>query len=607
MKIRFLLLLCAIQFLGNLRTVSAQEFRTDYDVSYTLPVTDTEVARAQYKITLTNLKSDTYIDSYSITFPESFAISDVSASDDEGRIEPRIEKSTGGNVIRLDANEPIVGRKNVTKFIVEFNQRNLFRKTGSVWEVMLPTIENRREGSYKVSVSIPPNGEPLSVAKPKPSQIRSGVIEWENPVEKTIYAVFGDKQTYNVELTYDIENIGPLSQAVDIALPPDTLYQKIFLKSLEPDPETVRTDKDGNYIATYVLKSKHEAQIVFNGSVVVFPNSRDEVREEVERAYRDNKNNLLKKHDVWSLRPSKTISGLTSAEAINSYIISALQYDAERTKQGSDRRRYGADGALAAPDRAVCLEYSDTFIAIARGNGIPAREIQGFAYTDNPLFRPVSLVTDVLHSWPEYYDESSGLWKQIDPTWQDTSGIDYFNSFDLNHIAFAIHGTDPRFPLPAGMYKTIQKKYVSVTATDEGPEEVKQIAVDIDSLNLKYRITAGTENRGMFTVTNRGNTYRYDIPVEIRSPGLTVKPDVDSIASLAPGERKKIDFTYSSAQKKGTFETDMTARVDGRVLFTKRISVTPSSYIITIYLAGGLIAVSALAVILIRTYVTKRT
>jgi len=51
------------------------------------------------------------------------------------------------------------------------------------------------------------------------------------------------------------------------------------------------------------------------------------------------------------------------------------------------------------------MEFTDLFIALSRAAGIPAREINGFAYTDDIRLRPLDLVTDMLHAWPEYYDE----------------------------------------------------------------------------------------------------------------------------------------------------------------------------------------------------------
>ena len=116
--------------------------------------------------------------------------------------------------------------------------------------------------------------------------------------------------------------------------------------------------------------------------------------------------------------------------------------------------RLGALKSLQTPEAAICMEFTDLFIATARANGIPAREINGFAYTENPEIQPLSLVNDVLHAWPEYYDSQKGAWIPVDPTWGSTTGgVDYFSKLDLRHFTFVIHGTSSTKPYPAGSYK----------------------------------------------------------------------------------------------------------------------------------------------------------
>jgi hypothetical protein len=114
----------------------------------------------------------------------------------------------------------------------------------------------------------------------------------------------------------------------------------------------------------------------------------------------------------------------------------------------------GAISALKYPSQAICMEFTDLFIAIARAAGIPAREVNGYSYTENPELQPLSLVADVLHAWPEYYDKEKGVWIPIDPTWASTSGgINYFDKLDLRHFTFVNHGQSAITPYPPGSYK----------------------------------------------------------------------------------------------------------------------------------------------------------
>ena len=130
---------------------------------------------------------------------------------------------------------------------------------------------------------------------------------------------------------------------------------------------------------------------------------------------------------------------LKTAKGIYDFVSTKLKYDYERVKPNVER--LGAVNALNNPNSAICMEFTDLFIALARAAGIPAREVNGFAYTENPKIQPLSLVNDVLHAWPEYYDYEKGVWIPVDPTWASTTGgVDYFNKLDLRHFTFVMHG-----------------------------------------------------------------------------------------------------------------------------------------------------------------------
>ena len=143
---------------------------------------------------------------------------------------------------------------------------------------------------------------------------------------------------------------------------------------------------------------------------------------------------------------------LKTPEAIYDYVVKTLKYDYSRVRANVER--LGALAALKSPNTAICMKFTDLFIALARASGIPAREINGYAYTENPQIQPLSLVADVLHAWPEYYDKEEKVWIPIDPTWGSTTGgVDFFNKLDLRHFTFVIHGKDSVKPYAAGSYK----------------------------------------------------------------------------------------------------------------------------------------------------------
>ncbi len=120
---------------------------------------------------------------------------------------------------------------------------------------------------------------------------------------------------------------------------------------------------------------------------------------------------------------------------------------------------------------------------MARKTGIPAREIQGFAISNNDKLKPLSLSKDVLHVWPEYFNKQNNTWTQIDPTWTNTtSGVNYFDKLDLNHIAFVIHGDKLNDTLPAGFYKNPNKTSKDIQITTTAPINFPTANI---SINLK--------------------------------------------------------------------------------------------------------------------------
>ncbi|TSC53805.1 MAG: Uncharacterized protein LiPW16_301, partial [Microgenomates group bacterium LiPW_16] len=57
---------------------------------------------------------------------------------------------------------------------------------------------------------------------------------------------------------------------IDIALPPDTPYQKIILDKIDPAPLEIIVDEDGNWLAKYFLLPKQKQEIKVNGLAQVF-------------------------------------------------------------------------------------------------------------------------------------------------------------------------------------------------------------------------------------------------------------------------------------------------------------------------------------------------
>lgn len=602
---RFLnLLFVSLVFLAvSSRVLADNEFKTDYSVDYYPRVENGEITTAvTFTTTITNLQDNLYVDNYGLSFPASFDITNISASDQKGAVTTSVQKDEENVSVKMKLNTQNVGNNAKTILVLKFDQAKLFEIDGNVWEVMLPTITGREGGSYSVRVHLPPGNKQIAIAKPKPTSIQNGVISWDNPSVKTIYAVFGDRQYYSLDLSYHLANEKVIPIYTEVAFPPDTLHQKIYLESVTPKPNSIRVDSDGNYLARYDINPKQKMTIRYKGAAEVFAQPRDELRALTKKQFEKQKSYLLKESQYWTISNPASYKHLNTPEAVYKSVVGSLSYDYERL---SDNKSYrlGADTALKNPTKAVCVEFTDTFIALSRSNGIHSREIQGFGFSQDEKLRPLSLISDVLHAWPEYYDEQTGLWNQVDPTWESTSGIDYFSSFDLDHIAFAIHGRDPEDPPPAGTYKYEESRDVHVSAESKLPAEEQRIS--LRHFTVANVVTDRRTYNGSVDVTNDGNTTLYNVPLAFTSGAFNVLPQQTSIEQLPPLATQKVSFSYSLNTSYKNNEGSIAISAGDSAMTSRTIRITPLVYTLTIVI-GAIVAIILLVLLALFTVHKKK-
>src|SRR3989344_3237384 len=306
----FCFFLLATNYLLLTTNVIAADYSSDYTVDYYLSETENRLnTKVKFTVSVTNFRTDVYVKQFSIGFPKSFTIRDVKASDDKGSIKPEIDSVNSTTKITLDFYNPNVGKNSINNFYLEFTQENLFNVNGNVWEVIIPTVENRQNGNYTINVHLPAGTDKkISIAKPKPDSLSSGTITWTNPTTKTIYAVFGDIQYYKTDLTYNLKNDKLIPVYTDIAFPPDTLYQKIYLDNIDPIPAKVFTDVDGNYMGRYFLNPKEAKTVLFSGVISVFSKPREEIIPQIRNAFELQKNYLLSETKYWKVSDEKLLS-----------------------------------------------------------------------------------------------------------------------------------------------------------------------------------------------------------------------------------------------------------------------------------------------------------
>jgi transglutaminase-like putative cysteine protease len=483
-------------------------------------------ATVQNNISLTNNFANIYPREYYLE--TGIDIKDVTAWDKEGNILQSVENLDKKTKIKLSFNKPGIGKKKKTTFTVKYSTSELSERKGNVWEISVPAIENmERIDSYSLEIIVPASFGNLSYASVKPketvlsqNQTKMSFIE-EQLQGKPLVLAFGNSQFFDFTLTYFLKNKFQEARIFQIAIPPNTASQDIYYRLISPKPRSIQEDENSNWLAEYLLAPGEKKEIIVKGKVKIFPQPR-------KNHYYNDPDNVylfLKETKYWDTNNPeirRLAKKLKTPRAIYQYVVDLLDYNFDRVTQSSLRK--GASIALKSPQDSVCTEFTDLFIAIARAAGIPAREIQGYAYTTNTKLRPLSLKTDILHAWPEYWDKNKKMWIQVDPTWgKTTGGVDYFNTFDLNHFAFVIHGTNPELPAPAGSYPDFnnRQKTVKVTFSRQTAENIVSKVNPSEAISLQMTSTNPEEKEAKIEIKN--NTILPLTNINIEYEGMKTK------------------------------------------------------------------------------------
>jgi transglutaminase-like putative cysteine protease len=435
-------------------TFADREFKTNVDVNY--EVQPNGITHVTQNISLENLFSEYYANSYQLTL-KNITADNINVIESGQSLKYQVQKTGDDTTILINFDKPVVGKSQVRQFSVSFDNSIFAQRTGEIWEISLPRLQNDTAfDTYNMSLTVPQSFGNEAFISPKPVNTTTvgttTVYQFDKAsVERTgVSAGFGPFQVFSFSLNYHLENSSNKTTVEEIALPPDTSSQKIYYSAISPAPTTIRIDQDGNWLGSYLMLPHERMDIKTDGFVQIFASTRPFPAPSADVLTQD-----LAPSQYWQIDDPQ-IKALaqkyTTPKEIYDFVSTYLSYD--YTKVGPNISRLGAVAAYNNPTNAICMEYTDLFVAIARAAGIPAREIEGYAYTENKTIQPLALVDDVLHAWPEYWDKEAQVWVPIDPTWGSTTGgIDYFSKLDLRHFAFVIHGADPIMPYPPGSYK----------------------------------------------------------------------------------------------------------------------------------------------------------
>jgi hypothetical protein len=509
-------------FLFPNKTFAANEFNISQNLNYT--INKTGDAFVNQKIELTNNFSEIYPKEYQLQLIGT-NIQDIKAADDSGNILQKTDHQNDIFTVYLKFNQANLGKNKITKFNLYYNIPQFAIHKGNIWEISLPQYQNSTDNNkINANLIVPSSFGNLSFSSiNSPNIINSNnqtQIQIDNIKDKKILFTFGNYQTFDFNLKYFLNNQNNDISKTEIAIPPQTESQIVIFKQINPLPQNIRIDNDGNWLAQYELQPKEKIEINVSGQSKIFSPLKDPV--EVDST------SLIQEQTFWPVQNPQILNisqNLQNPKQIYDYVVNSLNYNSNNIDSA---KRVGALKALSSPNNALCTEFTDLFITLARNKNIPAREIEGFAYTNNQKIKPTNSNADILHAWPQYYDLIKKNWISIDPTWgKTTNGIDYFNDLDLNHFALVIHGQNSQNPPPPGSYKdNSQIKTVNIDfATQEEQETFypPKIISTKNSFFQNSRIIVQNQNHNALTKIN------ISLPSQKWGKNIAILPPFSSI------------------------------------------------------------------------------
>ncbi len=593
-KLLLFIILLGITFLNSFnKTYASENFTTSYAITY--KVNEDQTTRVSLQIDLKNKTTNYFASSYALQLGYK-DIKNIVVDETGQKLDFKNQENNKGRKISFNFQKKAVGINKVERFTVSFDTNEITKKYGNIWEVNIPGVSNQDNyDAFSVTVNTPKTfGEP-SYIKPSVNNLKSSknnlYFTKEDLGKGGVSIAYGEFQVYDFNLKYNLYNKNLFPTTTEIALPSNNNYQNVKIDDINPKPIDVHADNDGNWLASYKLNPSQKIIVSVKGQ------SKISLKPNVENLSETQKNLYLKQDKYWEVDNKKVqdlAKNLKTPQAIYNYVVDNLKYDSSRVRE--TQVRAGALGVLNDKNSAVCLEFSDFFVALARAAGIPARAIEGYANTNNSAERPLSLEKDVLHAWAEYYDFDKKAWVMVDPTWQNTThGIDYFNVFDFDHFAFVIKGEQSDYPVPAGGYKFPGKenvKDVNVTVNDQFNDFPPTVEASTD-FSKKY--IAGFPIDANIIITNTSGVTAPKQSFSVTSQILSPNNQNLFFDEIPPYGKRSIPVKFNSRPFL-TNESDTIKIKIGNSSFDREIQISPFYKSLEFYLGAIIIGSFAIAV-----------
>src|SRR4030043_1068261 len=243
-----------ILFIVFPKNVIADEyFNVDIDINY--KVNDNGKTSVDNDVTIENRNTEKYSLEYYFLL-SNIEPKNIEVTEHENKLRFSEERSENQTKLTVKFDNKIVGKGKKRNFKITYDVDNLAVRTGEVWEISIPKISNSNSfRNYNLSLTIPKSFGEEAYLSPDPAEIVENnfyttyYYKKDNISDSALVAGFGNFQIFSFVLNYHLENTNNKSSIIDMAVPPDTSYQRMYYENIYPVPENVKVDSDGNWIA----------------------------------------------------------------------------------------------------------------------------------------------------------------------------------------------------------------------------------------------------------------------------------------------------------------------------------------------------------------------
>jgi transglutaminase-like putative cysteine protease len=512
-KISSFLIAFAILLIFASPASAQSQITTSLDITFAL---DNDTSTVTEDITLQNTSDDpTAVSTYNLILgtakPENIKVTL------NGRaLDFNVKKQAGLTQITIDLDNEILSVNESVKLSLSYTDKSVVYSKGSRKIAVVPKFSTDSSfGIASLKMTVPEewggvNYASLNYLVREVGSFSEITFPTDFKEEKDIFLVFGDAEYYEMTLKYEITNDKDVRVVKKITVPNDTATQSVFWTGINQAPDYSYKDFDGNYVLNYILDPDESKSLIYRFIIVV----ERPLEEEGKVALLDEEHifEYTASEVFWGsddpeiVTLSKKITkdsrtNIEKSEAILEYVKEKLSYSENEVLETASERRGGL-GSLNNPTNVICQSYVDLFVTLARSAGVPARAISGFGFPDTDTVH--ELPNGVLHSWAEIWDENLG-WVEIDPTWEDTSGLPYRGDLGVGHVRWATYGVSSTKPeLPVGYNLTPRQAGLNVTASMTALRKVPKL--EISTVDEKDSITLGnTTSSIVLEVENKGN------------------------------------------------------------------------------------------------------